>query len=930
MKQLWVKRLAVQRHVPELTRHRKTRRLEPRLLLCEFKHLGEENMKSNSWWSRVNAVAARWGAAHSRACGLLFLLIVLGVACSGQTLYSDFEAGSGFSTNSWCVTTVAATGCGTPINEFIAASFTPTVSATLSSITLALGIISGPNQVAVALFSNGSGGVPGSPIEIWSPQVFSSYGGIITPTTVVDTQHVALQAGTTYWVVVEPYAQTTSAAWYTNSLGLGGGLYSVNDGATWASLGSGQTQPAFSVTGASTAPTALTISSITPNPITVNSPATRLTIQGTGLQGTSAYFCPSPAPTVSWNGTLLTITSSSATQVVATVPASLLTTIGTYPVTVTVTSSTDGVYCSNRSASGSVQVVASSTGGGGSLGVSTANVSFSDAGGVASGSQTFSVTSSSGSISYGINTTYNNSASCANWITLSRTSGTASPGSPSSVTASLNGAVLSCPTGQFTATLTVTGGTTGSAIGPRGSTSATILVTLNKSPTNGITVQTTMVFGALTGALAPFSSPQDSQILQVNTVTGANLQYAYAIAPDQQGSVLPCSAAQTAVPTPQTSQTPQWLMVSPAYVMGSALTAPGVLTVSVQPQGLAPGTYVDDINQGDQYGNNATVRVYLVVASTATNEYSFSYVSGGSQPAAQGFGPFADNCPSSAANIQIGASSDQGWLGVSANAVSLSPTASFMITATPSPSMSPGMYYGTVILTDTDGQAVLISCTLTVAAAPTQQTSVLPQIAFDGGWYSALYFTNVTSTAAAFPVNFVSDAGMPLNVPSGSSTQVNPAANGTAIIEAPDAGGTTVNQGYAEFALPSGVQGYGVFRQAGQEAVVPFSQGNATSNTLTFDDTGPLVTSVAIVNPSSVPATVVITLWNAAGTIIGSSSVALGPNSKTEKELRLLPGLSGMVGNRGTAQFAVSSGSVAVLGLRFNGAAFTSIPTTNP
>jgi hypothetical protein len=207
---------------------------------------------------------------------------------------------------------------------------------------------------------------------------------------------------------------------------------------------------------------------------------------------------------------------------------------------------------------------------------------------------------------------------------------------------------------------------------------------------------------------------------------------------------------------------------------------------------------------------------------------------------------------------------------------------------------------------------------------------VLPQVAFDGGWYSALYFSNVTGTAAAFPVNFVSDAGTPLNVPSGSSTPVSPTAYGTAIIEAPDGGGATVNQGYAEFTLPSGVQGYGVFRQAGQEAVVPFSQGNATSNTLTFDDTGPLVTSVAIVNPSSAPANVVITLWSDAGAIIGTSSVPLAANTKTEKELRALPGLSGMAGKRGTAQFAVSSGNVAVLGLRFNGAAFTSIPTTNP
>jgi hypothetical protein len=36
------------------------------------------------------------------------------------------------------------------------------------------------------------------------------------------------------------------------------------------------------------------------------------------------------------------------------------------------------------------------------------------------------------------------------------------------------------------------------------------------------------------------------------------------------------------------------------------------------------------------------------------------------------------------------------------------------------------------------------------------------------------------------------------------------------------------------------------------------------------------------------------------------------------------------MGTKGTAQFTVTSGNIAVLGLRFNVAAFTSIPTTNP
>jgi P pilus assembly chaperone PapD len=111
--------------------------------------------------------------------------------------------------------------------------------------------------------------------------------------------------------------------------------------------------------------------------------------------------------------------------------------------------------------------------------------------------------------------------------------------------------------------------------------------------------------------------------------------------------------------------------------------------------------------------------------------------------------------------------------------------------------------------------------------------------------------------------------------------------------------------------------------------VVPFSDASATSNTLTWDETN-FVTAVAVVNPGSTAETVAVTLWDENGKAIGTSSIALAPGSKTEATLRTLPGLSGMVGQRGSAQFSASGGSVAVLGLRFDGSAFTSIPTTNP
>jgi hypothetical protein len=177
----------------------------------------------------------------------------------------------------------------------------------------------------------------------------------------------------------------------------------------------------------------------------------------------------------------------------------------------------------------------------------------------------------------------------------------------------------------------------------------------------------------------------------------------------------------------------------------------------------------------------------------------------------------------------------------------------------------------------------------------------------------------------------MSDLGRPLNVPSvgGASTVVNLAARGTTMIEAPNTG--QLNQGYVSLSLPPGVEAYGVFRQSitglpDQEAVVPLCGAFSTSATLIWDDTS-FTTAVAIVNPSVVATTVGITVRNANGLAIGTSNVPLAANSKVAVVLRDLPGLSAMRGSRGSADFTVGSGNVAVLGLRFGNVAFTSIPT---
>jgi Protein of unknown function (DUF1566) len=213
-------------------------------------------------------------------------------------------------------------------------------------------------------------------------------------------------------------------------------------------------------------------------------------------------------------------------------------------------------------------------------------------------------------------------------------------------------------------------------------------------------------------------------------------------------------------------------------------------------------------------------------------------------------------------------------------------------------------------------------------------SSVLPQFAFGGGWYSALYFTNTTANSVSFPINFISDAGTPLNVPSlgGSSTTINLPAGGTTIVEAPNNG--TLNQGYVSLSLPVGVEAYGAFRQSvpgepAQEAVVPLASAFSSSTTLIWDDTNSITTAVAIVNPSNVATTVAIRVVDANGALVGTASVVLPANQKMEGTLESVIGLpGGLAGKRGSVSFTVTSGAVAVLGLRFAGAALTSIPAS--
>jgi len=219
--------------------------------------------------------------------------------------------------------------------------------------------------------------------------------------------------------------------------------------------------------------------------------------------------------------------------------------------------------------------------------------------------------------------------------------------------------------------------------------------------------------------------------------------------------------------------------------------------------------------------------------------------------------------------------------------------------------------------------------TLTVnpAGASDATTYALSQLAFGEGWYTAVYLTNANTSAATATLNYFGTDGKPLNITNlGTSTTLNLAPKATAIVEAADLGPLT--QGWIEVKLPDGVTGYGVFRQTvrgrPQEAVVPLANTVSTLGTFIFDDTNYL-TAAAFTNVGSGDANVTVTARDTEGVTLGTNSFTMSTKTRTAVVLQLLGGLETMKGKRGTIEFS-SSAAITILGLRFNGEAFTSIP----
>jgi hypothetical protein len=239
--------------------------------------------------------------------------------------------------------------------------------------------------------------------------------------------------------------------------------------------------------------------------------------------------------------------------------------------------------------------------------------------------------------------------------------------------------------------------------------------------------------------------------------------------------------------------------------------------------------------------------------------------------------------------------------------------------------------------------ALLLTIASPAAGQLPMNFRVLPQFIFGGaspGWYSAVVLCNPGDTQAFFPVHFFNNNGQPVAVPGPNgitdTQNVLVLPKGMAIIEAPADG--PITEGWVALELPPGMYANGVYRlsvagQPDQEAVVPLSGNTSQDVFMAFDDREyPTTrTGVAITNPSATATVVTITARDEQGTsqgkVLGTKTINLDGRSKVTLFLSDADELTGMRRKKGTVEFTVPTGAVAVVGLRARGLAFTSIPT---
>ena len=214
---------------------------------------------------------------------------------------------------------------------------------------------------------------------------------------------------------------------------------------------------------------------------------------------------------------------------------------------------------------------------------------------------------------------------------------------------------------------------------------------------------------------------------------------------------------------------------------------------------------------------------------------------------------------------------------------------------------------------------------------------VLAHFASGSGWASTVTVVNTSAVPAEAAFNFYDKNGNPVPLP--STFPQNPAlgtqqvvtwdqtlaANALSVLDTRQSG--TGSEGSAQLRAPAGVSGFEVFANlgSGQQAAVPLETRSAPSYLLAFDNTGVLLTGLAIANVADATAQINVIIRDDTGAQLAIKNKRL--DSFAHDSFMLATQWSETQGKRGTVEFDTPSGGrITALGLRANGAAFTTLP----
>ena len=222
---------------------------------------------------------------------------------------------------------------------------------------------------------------------------------------------------------------------------------------------------------------------------------------------------------------------------------------------------------------------------------------------------------------------------------------------------------------------------------------------------------------------------------------------------------------------------------------------------------------------------------------------------------------------------------------------------------------------------------------LTAVPVCMAQSVVIPQVVDGGGWRTTIVIVNTTAGTTSASLNFYMDTSGGVTQPwnlafvEGATTNVTLPAAGTIFLHT--AGTATANtSGWAQVQASAGVAVHAVFTfTAGSSEQSETSVAGAGSSRILipFDNTGDLTTAFAIANPTGASETVTGAIQFADG----STAQASLPTLPAQGHLAFLfpSQFPQTTGRAGLAEFYVTGGSIAALGILANSAlGFTSLP----